>query len=158
MAAQELLNQLQSLGVSVKARGNDLVVNPASRIPPDLKTEIREYKGAILALLDPPVPDSDDATAQLLAWAAHAAEVGLTLPEPVHFLETPLRPYTTTEVGRYCRDRLKCLAVARSNKDTGGWGRFTPEWWSEMEVQSIQALTALKATIDETGTQGVEQQ
>ena len=158
MAAQEVLHQLRSLGISVRADGDSIIVNPASRVPPYLKTEIREYKGAILALLDPPVPDSDDATAQLLAWAAHAAEVGLTLPEPVHFLETPLRPYTTTEVGRYCRDRLKCLGVARSNKVTGGWGRFTPEWWSEMEVQSIQALTALKATIDETGTQGVEQQ
>ena len=153
MAAQELLNQLQSLGVSVKARGNDLVVNPASRIPPVLKTEIREYKGAILALLDPPVPSCDDATPALLAWAALAAETGLTLPEPVHFLETPLRPYTTAEVGRYCRDRLKCLALAQSNKVTGGWGRFTPEWWTEMETQSIQALTALKASIDETDTQ-----
>ena len=104
MAAQEVLHQLRSLGISVRADGDSIIVNPASRVPPYLKTEIREYKGAILALLDPPVPDSGDATAQLLAWAAHAAEVGLTLLAPVHFLETPLRPYTTTEVGRYCRD------------------------------------------------------
>ena len=40
--------------------------------------------------------------------------------------------------------------MARSNKVTGGWGISTPEWWNEMEVQSFQALTALKATIDET--------
>ncbi len=32
---------------------------------------------------------------------------------------------------------------------TGGWGRFTPEWWTEMEVQALQALAALKAATDE---------
>ena len=119
---------------------------------------LRYHKATILSFLagetaaNSPAVERRD-TSNLLAWADLAAETGLTLPEPVHFLETPLRPYTTTEVGRYCRDRLKCLAMARSNKVTGGWGRFTPEWWTEMETQSIQALTALKASIDETDTQ-----
>ena len=157
MAAQEVLHQLQSLGVSVKARGNDLIVNPASRVPQELKTDIREYKGAILALLDPPVPSSDDSTASLLAWAAEAAETDLTLLEPVQFLETPLRPYTTTEVGLYCRQQLKYLSLTRSNKTTGGWGRFTPEWWTEMEVNSLEALTAIKASVDERDSHGEAQ-
>ncbi len=75
--------------------------------------------------------------------------MGLTLPEPVRFLETPLRPYTTAEVGRYCRDQLTAIAMARSNRVTGGWGRFTPEWWVDMEVQAVDALRALKAAIGE---------
>ena len=118
--------------------------------------ELRQHKTDIIALLaDEPSANtlsevSQGETAKLLAWAAHAAETGKTLLKPVHFLETPLRPYTTAEVGRYCRDRLTCLAMARSNKVTGGWGRFTPEWWNNMEDQSIQALAALKATIDGT--------
>ncbi len=147
MAAQEVLRQLHSLGVSVRTDGNNIIVNPASLVPPELKTEIRECKGAILALLDPPVPDCDDATVALLAWASHAAEVGLTLPEPVRFLETPLRPYTTAEVGRYCRDQLTAIAMARSNRVTGGWGRFTPEWWADIEVQAVDALRGLRTAI-----------
>ena len=158
MAAQEVLRQLHSLGVSVRADGNNIIVNPASRVPPELKTEIREYKGAILALLDLPAPGCDAAAAALLAWAAHAAEVGLTLLEPVRFLETPLRPYTTAEVGRYCREQLTAIAMARSNRVTGGWGRFTPEWWSEMEFNSIEALARLKDAFDKTKGCGEEQQ
>jgi hypothetical protein len=54
-------------------------------------------------------------------------------------------------VGRYCREKLRFLALARSNLVTGGWGRFTPEWWREMEAEALQALSALKAAIDGAG-------
>ena len=157
MTAEELLRQVRARGATFQVvEESRLKVRASSPLPDGMMEELRQHKTAILALLadGPPANAlaavSQDETAILLAWAAHAAETGITLLEPVHFLETPLRPYTTAEVGRYCRDRLRCLAVARSNKVTGGWGRFTPEWWSEMEAQSIQALTALKATIDET--------
>ena len=158
MAAQEVLRQLDFLGVSVRTDGYNIIVNPASLVPPELKTEIRECKGAILALLELLAPGCDDATGTLLAWAAHAAEVGLTLLEPVRFLETPLRPYTTAEVGRYCREQLTAIAMARSNRVTGGWGRFTPEWWSEIEANSIGALARLKVAFDKTKDCGEEQQ
>ena len=131
-------------------------VGASSPLPIGMMEELRQHKTAILALLadEPPANAlahvNQSETAKLLAWAAHAVKTGMTLPKPVHFLETPLRPYTTAEVGRYCRDQLSCLAMARSNKVTGGWGTFTSEWWNEMETQSIQALTALKTTIDET--------
>ncbi len=156
MEAAQVVEALVSLRISVRARGDKLLLEPGSKVPPELVPDLRRCKLEILQLLTAPPPSFDYDTAHLLAWAAHAAEVGLTLSEPVNFLETPLRPYTTAEVGRYCRDRLRCLAMARSNKATCGWGRSTPEWWSEMEAQSIQALTALKATIDETDTQGEE--
>ncbi len=99
-------------------------------------------------------PSIECGSTHLLAWAAHAAEVGLTLLEPVHFLETSLRPYTTAEVGRYCRDQLKYLSLARSNRATGGWGRFTPDWWTEMEDKTIEALAALKAAIEVADGEG----
>jgi hypothetical protein len=73
------------------------------------------------------------------------------LQQPVQFLETPLRPYSTTEVGRYCREKLRFLALARSNRATGGWGRFTPDWWREMEAEALQALSALKTATEEAG-------
>ena len=158
MDAAQVVEVLASLRIRMRAKGDKLLLEPGSKVPPELVPDLQRCKLEILQLLTGPPPSFDYATAHLLAWAAHAAEVGLILPEPAHFLETPLRPYTTAEVGRYCRDRLRCLAVAQSNKATGGWGRFTPEWWGEMEVQSIQALTALKSAVDGADTQGAEQQ
>ena len=156
MTAEELLRQVRARGATFQVvEESRLKVRASSPLPDGMMEELRQHKAAILALLanEPPANAlaevNQGGTAKLLAWAGHAADVGLTLLEPVHFLETPLRPYTTAEVGRYCRDRLKCLAMARSNKVTGGWGRSTTEWWNEMEAQSIQALTALKDTIDE---------
>jgi len=77
--------------------------------------------------------------------------MGLTLPAPVQFREAPLRPYITADVGRYCRDQLKYLSAARSNRATGGWGMFTAEWWTEMETKTIESLAALKASVDDWG-------
>ena len=155
MTAEELLRQVRTRGATFQVvEESRLKVRASSPLPIRIMEELRQHKTDIIALLaDEPSANTlsevnQGETAKLLAWAAHAAEVGMTLLEPVHFLETPLRPYTTAEVGRYCRDRLTCLAMARSNKVTGGWGRFTPEWWNDMEDQSIQALAALKATID----------
>ena len=157
MTAEELLRQVRARGATFQVvEESRLKVRASSPLPDGMMEELRQHKTAILALLadgppaNPLAEVSQGETAKLLAWAAQAAETGKTLLKPVHFLETPLRPYTTAEVGRYCRDRLRCLAVARSNKVTGGWGRFTPEWWNNMEDQSIQALAALKATIDGT--------
>lgn len=153
MDAAQVVETLVSLRISVRAKGDKLLLEPGSKVPPELVSDLQRYKPEILQLLTGAPPSFDYATAQLLAWAAHSAELGLTLPEPVHFLETPLRPYTTAEVGRYCREQLKCLAMAQSNRSTGGWGRFTPEWWADIEVQAVDALRALKAAIgdDEQG-------
>ena len=157
MTAEELLRQVRARGATFQVvEESRLKVRASSPLPIGMMEELRQHKTDILALLadEPPVNALADVnrgeTANLLAWAAHAAEAGLILLEPVHFLETQLRPYTTVEVGRYCRDRLTCLAIARSNKVNGGWGRFTSKWCNDMEDQSIQALAALKATIDGT--------
>ncbi len=148
MDAAQVLETLMSLRISLRAEGNKLLLEPGSKVPPELVPDLQRCKREILQLLTGTPPSFDYATAYLLSWAAQAAEVGLTLPEPVHFLETPLRPYNTAEVGRYCRDQLTAIAMARSNRVTGGWGRFTPEWWSEIEVNSIEALVALRAMMD----------
>jgi hypothetical protein len=154
MDAADILQRLQDLGVGVRAEAGNIIVNPASRVPLDLKPWIRQQKAALLELLAGPAPSLSEADgpdlAELLSWAAQAAEEGLVSPQPVHFLETPLRPYTTAQVGRYCREKLRFLAVARSHRVTGSWGRFTPEWWREMQAEALQALCALKAAIDQT--------
>jgi hypothetical protein len=150
MTPEAILKCLGELGISARARGDKLRVEPGSRVPPELVSEIRQHKQGILELLGE-APSADNITAPLLAWAAEAAEAGMVLPGPIQFLETPLRPYTTSQVGRYCREKLRYLALAQSNRVTVGWGRFAPEWWREVEVEAIQALTALKAAIDEAG-------
>jgi len=160
MIAEELLRQVRARGATFQVvEESRLKVQAPSPLPDAMMEELRLQKTAILDLLAGEIPAGTIAeavqadTADLLAWAAQAAEEGLTLPEPVQFLEIPLRPFTTTDVGRYCRDQLKFLTMARSNRATGGWGRFTPEWWTEMEGQSFRSLDALKSAIDDLDQQ-----
>ena len=53
MDAIDVLQQLHNLGVNVCADGDNLIVSPASKIPPEVKAAIREHKLAILAQLRP---------------------------------------------------------------------------------------------------------
>ena len=57
MGAAELLEQLQACGVSVAKDGDELVLRPGGKVPPDLLDEVRRCKGGILDLLDRPVGD-----------------------------------------------------------------------------------------------------
>ena len=165
MTAENLLKQARARGATFEVlESGRLKVQAPSPLPDAMMEELRQHKSTILTLLAGEAPANSPMgveqrdTATLLAWAAQAAEVGLTLLEPVRFLETPLRPYTTAEVGRYCRDQLTVIAMARSNRVTGGWGRFTPEWWNKMEVNSIEALARLKDAFDKTKDCGEELQ
>ena len=146
MTAKELLNKARSLGADFQVlESGGIKVQAASPLPKELMRELRDKKAAVAALLT--APGGKD-TEELLSWSAQAAEFGLGLPEPVQSMEAPLRPYTTAEVGRYCHDQLKVMFMARSNRVTGGWGRFTPEWWIDMETRSLETLAAVKAATD----------
>ena len=161
MTAEELLREARDRGATFQVLDfSRLRVQAPSPLPENLMAELRQHKPAILSLLanetatDAPAGANQDNTPHLLAWAAQAAETGLTLPEPVQFLESPLRPSTTAEVGRFCRDQLKYLTLARTNLAHGGWGRFTPEWWTKMESNSLEALAALKTATEATHREG----
>ena len=161
MTNEELLQQARARGATFHVlESSRLKVQAPSPLPADRMAELRLHKTTILSLLAGDVtPNWPGGAARkdtdsLLAWAAEAAETDLTLPEPVQFQETPLRPYTTAEVGIYCRQQLKYLSLARPNQATDGSGRFTREWWTEMKVNSIEALAALKAAIDAAETPG----
>lgn len=47
----ELLSELHSLGVEISPQGSDLVICPASKVPPELKARLRKHKPEILAVL-----------------------------------------------------------------------------------------------------------
>ena len=85
----------------------------------------------------------------LLAWAAEVAEGDVTLATPITYLETSLRPITTTQVSRVTRTYLKTVAMAKIHRTTGGWGRFTPEWWAGQANEAIDALKALRSAMSE---------
>jgi len=46
-----LVARVQALGVSIRADGHDLVLDPAGVVPPDLKAELRAAKPALLSVL-----------------------------------------------------------------------------------------------------------
>jgi len=86
---------------------------------------------------------------QLLAWAAEFAEADVTLATPITYLETSLRPITTAQVSQSIRRYLKTVASAAIHRATGGWGRFTPEWWAEQANEALGALKALRSAMAE---------
>jgi len=86
---------------------------------------------------------------QLLAWAAEFAEADVTLVSPITYLETSLRPITTAQVSQSIRRYLKTVASAAIHRTTGGWGRFTSEWWAEQANESLGALKALRSAMAE---------
>ena len=149
MNAEAILKQARAQGATFQVlEQGRLKVQAPSPLPESLMEEVRQHKADILALLAPSNPVHDEDTARLLAWASQAAEAGLTLPEPVRFFEGPLRLRTTSEVGRFCKDQLKYLSMAKSNGAAGGWDRFPPQWWAELEATTIESLAALKAAVD----------
>lgn len=47
----ELLEELKAIGVQVIPQGNNLVIRPASRVPPRLKERLRAHKAEVIAVL-----------------------------------------------------------------------------------------------------------
>ena len=53
MDATEVLDRLSALGITAWASGEKLLLEPGSKVPPDLLDEVREHKPEILARLRP---------------------------------------------------------------------------------------------------------
>ena len=51
--AAELLEQLQSFGVSVSVDQDELVLRPGNKVPADLLPEVRQHKAGIIEQLRP---------------------------------------------------------------------------------------------------------
>ena len=126
---------------------------------PDLTDRVEQGRQAIaiarLQGLDTQVCDEHlgllmEAEQQLLmAWAAEFAEADVTLATPITYLETSLRPITTAQVSQSIRRYLKTVASAAIHRATGGWGRFTPEWWDGQANEALGALKALRSAMAE---------
>ena len=54
MNAQAVLDRLAKLGVTARADGGDITIQPASKVPSDLKAAVRENKPEILIILADP--------------------------------------------------------------------------------------------------------
>ena len=52
MDATQVLERLKERNISVSLKGSDIVVSPASKIPPELKSQIRANKPDIVAQLE----------------------------------------------------------------------------------------------------------
>ena len=84
----------------------------------------------------------------LLAWASELAEQDVVLPEPISYIEAPRRTVTTEEVSRYAARYLWTIGYSRLQQETGGWGRWTPEWWTGVEDEAVGALAGLRSALD----------
>jgi virulence-associated protein VagC len=53
-----ILEELRALGVEVMPHGDNLVIRPASKVPPDLKARLRAAKTEVLAALAQAIPEA----------------------------------------------------------------------------------------------------
>ena len=147
-----ILDRLKDDGISITTDGVRLKLVPGSRVPADVAELLRLHKSEVLDYLNAesratPEPDTDRETGNLLAWACQLAEQGSVLQDPVHFIEQPLRGITTDRVSYYATVYLREISSAHIHRRIGGWGHFTPEWWSEREREALGALEALREAI-----------
>ena len=54
MTATDVLDELISLGVTATANGQKLLLEPGSKVPQDLLTEVKEHKSELLELVSTP--------------------------------------------------------------------------------------------------------
>ena len=128
-------------------------------MPPELTDRVEQGRQAIaiarLQGLDTQVWEEHldllvEAEQQLLmAWASEFGEVEVMLATSITYLETSLRPITTTRVSQSIRRYLKTVASAAIHRATGGWGRFTSEWWEGQANEALGALKALRSAMAE---------
>ena len=91
---------------------------------------------------------------QLMFWASELGQADMTLAIPITYRETPLRPITTTQISQSIRRYLKTVASAKIHRATGGWGRFTPDWWEQQENEALGALKALRSVMADVQGEG----
>ena len=145
MNAVEVLAEAERRGVDVQCRGDRLVYRGSrSALSPDFMESLRYCKPEILSILW----ERQAATQQLLGWASEISEDDIVLLDPVRFNETPLRPLAVTEVSKYALRQLKLITRSRIQQQTGGLGRFTPEWWRVQEEEALSALASLKEAME----------
>ena len=74
MDATEVLDRLSAMGVTAWASGEKLLLEPGSKVPPELLIEVRQCKRDILDLLSRtwPPPDAEEL---LAAWEAIGSPV-----------------------------------------------------------------------------------
>ena len=84
MTATEVLNRLDKLGVTAWPNSGNIRFQPASRVPPGLKAQIKEHKPEILILLLdqakrgdgqlPPLDRPPQNEQELRRWMDHTAD------------------------------------------------------------------------------------
>ena len=79
--AIQLLEQLQSCGVSVSVDQDELVLRPGNKVPADLLPEVRQHKAGIIEQLRavgggqlPPLDRPPKTEQELRRWMDHTAE------------------------------------------------------------------------------------
>jgi hypothetical protein len=146
----QLLRRANSLGARLWAEGERLELDAPADFPDELIELLREHKTAVLMVLTgntcTPVGTS---LSELLAWASELAERDVVLPEPVSYVEVPLRTVSTRRVSWYVAHYLKTISAARLYQENPElcWRPRTREWWKEREDEALGALASLRKAL-----------
>ena len=99
-------------------------------------------------LLGDPPDRSAPCRPDTLTWAARLSEQDIESPDPVVYVETPLRTVTTKRVSWYAGHYLRTIVGARFGLRSGGWRPWTDDWLAEQEYEAMEALENLRQAIE----------
>lgn len=88
---------------------------------------------------------------EILEWACRVAEADITLAQPIKYSEARLCTVVTTQISKYATMYLRTITSARVQRESGGWGLWTPEWWQKREDEAFEALSKLRQAMIERG-------
>jgi len=149
-----IITRAEESGASFRLREGQVEIRGLDRLPDELLDTLRSRRDDLAQhLLAREERSKAPEVLNLLAWATELAEQGLVLSHPVRFAEAPLRNMGTPRVSECATMYLRIISRAHTYRRSGGWGHFTPEWWSEREREALGALEALRDAIDSSGNE-----
>jgi hypothetical protein len=83
-AVEAVLDHLRDAGVTVKVRGDQLLLNPGDRVTPELAAQVRAFKGRLLSWLTWDETEADaliDAVLERIGRACRDVPAGIVLAD-----------------------------------------------------------------------------
>ena len=149
MEGLKLLEEARSVGLSVRVEGGELIIR-GPRSADAVAHRLLANKAEVVACFNGTGNESDS-DMELLAWAAALSERDLELPNPIKYVEAPLRVLRTTRVSYYAALYLRDVLHSRFRWENPSfcWHPWTPQWWTGREREAMNALAAMRRALHE---------
>ena len=147
MDAVGILCEAGVRGITLRLIDGNVRCRPKDRMDDEFRVALARNKQEIMKLLSEQKVRERE-TQELLSWAARLVKQHRILGEPLEFVEKLKTRITKKDVSEYAKDRLMTISYCRSSQYSGGMGRWSVEWFRDMELDAVLALANLKKALE----------